>query len=68
MSNSTTAYLSELTATDAMYALPTRLWQLYTEHLCNYHPASWVGKAAYTSRVLAFALVLPFVILTGLVR
>ncbi|KAL0956414.1 hypothetical protein HGRIS_002562 [Hohenbuehelia grisea] len=45
-------------------ALPDMLWQAYVEHLWNYHEESWVAKAAYTSRLLAFFVVFPFIFLT----
>lgn len=50
-----------------MYDMPFAVWQLYVEHLWNWHPDSWVGSIAYASRLLAFVLLFPFVVLTGLV-
>ena len=51
-----------------LLTLPTTLWDLYVEYLWDYKPGSWVGSAASTFRLLAFLSILPFVILTLLVR
>ncbi|KAI0082054.1 hypothetical protein K474DRAFT_1030223 [Panus rudis PR-1116 ss-1] len=40
------------------------LWDLYVRYLWNYEQDSWVASIAYTSRVMAFLVVTPFVILT----
>ncbi|KAJ7594309.1 hypothetical protein C8J56DRAFT_926441 [Mycena floridula] len=44
-------------------SVPLFLWELYIEHLCNFSANSWVAKVAYTFRVLAVLLILPFLIL-----
>ena len=51
-----------------MASVPLALWHLYLDNLVNYQPGSWVAKTASTFRVLAFAIMLPFVLLTLLVR
>ena len=51
-----------------LLTLPATLWDLYVEYLWEYKPGSWVGSAASTFRVLAFLSILPFAILTLLVR
>jgi len=55
-------------ATIHLSSLPYALWEAYRDYLWNYTPNSWVGQTAYTFRVLAFLLILPFLILTLLVR
>ena len=51
----------------SLSSLPHTLWHLYLDHLVFYKPGSWVDKIASTCRVLAFATIVPFVILTLLV-
>ncbi|KAI0703359.1 hypothetical protein C8T65DRAFT_526526, partial [Cerioporus squamosus] len=48
----------------SLSSLPQTLWQLYLNHLVYYKQGSWVDKVASTCRVLAFATIVPFVILT----
>ncbi|EPQ57306.1 hypothetical protein GLOTRDRAFT_127665 [Gloeophyllum trabeum ATCC 11539] len=45
-------------------SFPYVLWTWYLEYLVYYDPASWVGKAASTFRILAFLAIAPFVLLT----
>lgn len=51
-----------------MLDFPSSLWNLYVDYLWNYGPDSWVQSVASTFRVLAFLLITPILILTGLVR
>ena len=51
-----------------MASIPHTLWHLYLDTLVNYKQGSWVAKTASTCRVLAFAIIVPFVLLTLLVR
>ncbi|OBZ67015.1 hypothetical protein A0H81_12806 [Grifola frondosa] len=48
----------------SVLSLPASLWHLYVKHLWNYKPGSWVDSTASTFRLLAFAVVAPFVLLT----
>ena len=60
--------LASYHTTMTLLTLPATLWDLYVEYLWEYKPGSWVGSAASTFRVLAFLSILPFAILTLLVR
>ena len=51
-----------------MASLPHAIWHLYLDTLVHYGPGSWVAQTASTCRVLAFAIIVPFVLLTLLVR
>ena len=57
-----------LRTTMTLVTLPATLWDFYVDYLWNYKPGSWVDSAASTFRVLAILSILPFVILTLLVR
>ncbi|RPD74236.1 hypothetical protein L226DRAFT_535703 [Lentinus tigrinus ALCF2SS1-7] len=48
----------------SLSSLPHTLWHLYLNHLVYYEQGSWVDKIASTFRVLAFAMIAPFIILT----
>ena len=52
----------------SVLTLPATLWNLYVDYLWNYKPNSWVSSAASTFRVLAVLCIVPFAILTLLVR
>ncbi|CCM01139.1 uncharacterized protein FIBRA_03187 [Fibroporia radiculosa] len=43
---------------------PNLLWSLYVDYLWNYQRGSWVYSVASTFRVLAFTIIVPFVLLT----
>ncbi|KAF9529207.1 hypothetical protein CPB83DRAFT_852857 [Crepidotus variabilis] len=43
-------------------SIPGLLWAWYLEYLWNYEGNSWVARTAYTFRVLAVLICLPFVI------
>lgn len=57
-----------LRTTMSVLTLPATLWNLYVDYLWNYKPNSWVSSAASTFRVLAVLCIVPFAILTLLVR
>ncbi|RDX55057.1 hypothetical protein OH76DRAFT_1397401 [Lentinus brumalis] len=48
----------------SLSSLPHTLWHAYLDHLVFYEQGSWVDKIASTCRVLAFATIIPFAILT----
>ncbi|EIW63371.1 uncharacterized protein TRAVEDRAFT_69397 [Trametes versicolor FP-101664 SS1] len=45
-------------------SVPQTLWHLYVDNLVFYKSGSWVDSAASTFRVLAFATIFPFILLT----
>ncbi|KAI0744052.1 hypothetical protein C8Q80DRAFT_1184762 [Daedaleopsis nitida] len=49
-------------------SLPHTLWHLYADNLVYYEKGSWVNSVASTCRILAFATIVPFILLTLLVR
>ncbi|KAI1794088.1 hypothetical protein LXA43DRAFT_997606 [Ganoderma leucocontextum] len=51
-----------------LVSLPHTFWHLYVDNLVKYKAGSWVHSIASTCRFLAFAMILPFVLLTLLVR
>lgn len=56
------------TTASSLASAPFFLWNLYLEHLWDYKPGSWVQRTASSFRVLAFIVIMPFAILTLLVR
>ena len=52
----------------SLASLPHTLWHLYVDNLVHYQKGSWVDSIASTCRVLAFATIIPFILLTLLVR
>ncbi|TBU33854.1 hypothetical protein BD309DRAFT_951429 [Dichomitus squalens] len=48
----------------SLSSLPHTIWHLYVDNLVNYKADSWVHSIAYTCRLLAFALIVPFILLT----
>jgi len=61
-STTTTPDMTEVTL--AFASLPRQLWLWYLENLWSPPPGSWVRSVAYTFRVLAILLILPFACLT----
>ena len=51
-----------------MASLTHMVWKLYVDNLVYYEADSWVQRIASTFRILAFVLISPVLILTGLVR
>ncbi|KAI8993070.1 hypothetical protein BD414DRAFT_483210 [Trametes punicea] len=45
-------------------SIPQTVWHLYLDHLVYYESGSWVDSVASTFRVLAFMVILPFILLT----
>ena len=65
-----TSYVSDVTLNFSKVpptAYPALLWSWYIEYLWNYETDSWVGRIANASRVMAFVLLLPTLILGLLV-
>jgi len=60
-------YTSQVTQIEPL-SIPGILWTCYLEYLWFYEPDSWVATIAYSFRVFAFLVALPFVILGLLVR
>ncbi|KAF4620626.1 hypothetical protein D9613_000439 [Agrocybe pediades] len=58
-------YTSQVTRIEPS-SIPGTLWAYYLEYLWYYEPDSWVARIAYSFRVLAFLVALPFIVL-GLV-
>ena len=52
----------------SLSSIPHTLWLLYVDNLVNYKADSWVYSVASTCRLLAFAIIIPFILLTLLVR
>ena len=52
----------------SLSSIPHTLWLLYVDNLVNYKADSWVYSIASTCRLLAFAIIIPFILLTLLVR
>ncbi|KAI0745832.1 hypothetical protein C8Q76DRAFT_705203 [Earliella scabrosa] len=48
----------------SLASLPHTLWHLYVDNLVHYQKGSWVDSIASTCRVLAFATIIPFILLT----
>lgn len=51
-----------------LISIPHSLWHLYNDYLVYYQKGSWVQSIASTCRVLAFVLIIPFLLLMLLVR
>ena len=63
----TTLVLTMLSTT-VFASTPAYLWHLYVDNLVNYKADSWVYSIASTCRLLAFVIIIPFILLTLLVR
>ncbi|KAI0823747.1 hypothetical protein BC628DRAFT_1383158 [Trametes gibbosa] len=48
----------------SVFAVPSTLWHVYLDNLVFYEDGSWVDSVASTCRFLAFAVLLPFILLT----